>query len=233
MKKETQLYAPIKKYFEKRGYKVNAEAMHFDIVLSKEDELIIIETKLNFNMTLLYQAIDAQKVANFVYVAIPQTNFKKSKKIIQITKSLNLGLITVSEAGRINVELAHDDFVFKKVNNKKRKRLQKEIAGRHFDTNEGGSTRTKIMTAYKEKALQLATTLSITGEMKPSELVKKYECPADSRVVMYNNINGWFVRKGNGIYDITPVARVELKKQEYKEIVDFYLNKCYILDKNI
>ena len=226
MKKETELFPPIKKHFEKAGYKVNAEVIGHDIVLSKDNHIIIVEIKLHFNMKLLYQAIDAQKISNFVYVAIPQKKYKETAKIIHILKELGIGLITVASSKRLEIILAHDELLFTKpTNHRKTKRLKKEIETRKFDTNLGGSNRTKIITAYKEKVLQVACILLQLGASKPADLVKYHNCPPDTRMVMYNNIHGWFHRPAKGIYDLTPLGKEALKKVEYKEIVDFYLKK--------
>ena len=56
---ETELYAPIKQYFEQRGYTVRAEMKHCDLVAIRGDEPpIIVELKKSFNIPLLVQGID-------------------------------------------------------------------------------------------------------------------------------------------------------------------------------
>jgi len=49
---ETDMYPPIKDFFLDLGYTVNAEVKGCDVAMMKNDELIIIELKKNFNITL-------------------------------------------------------------------------------------------------------------------------------------------------------------------------------------
>ena len=226
MKKETDLFKPLKTHFEKQGYKVNAEVIGYDIVLTKEEHTLIVETKLSFNMTLLYQAISAQKVANFVYVAIPAKKYKELQKIIHIVRELGMGLIIVHNSKRLEVVLAHDVFMFERPTNyRKSQRLKKEVAQRKFDNNIGGSSRTKIMTAYKEKVIQIACALHELGASKATDLVKHHDCPLETRQLMYHDALGWFYRPQKGLYDLTPRGKEALNDPAYKEIVDFYLKK--------
>src|SRR5699024_3184699 len=61
---EIDLYMPVQAYFEKLGYTVQAEVNDCDVVAYKDDSLIIIELKLNLNITLLMQAAKRQKITN-------------------------------------------------------------------------------------------------------------------------------------------------------------------------
>jgi hypothetical protein len=68
---ETDLYYPIKDYFEKRGYEVYAEVIEADIVAVKDTQIVVIEMKLNMNLKLLDQCWRWKNRANLVYAAIP------------------------------------------------------------------------------------------------------------------------------------------------------------------
>src|SRR5690625_2506720 len=69
---ETDLYKPVQHYFHSLGYRVQAEVNDCDVVAVKDDSLIIIELKLNLNITLLMQATKRQKFTSEVYIAIPK-----------------------------------------------------------------------------------------------------------------------------------------------------------------
>ena len=55
---ETDLYSPIKSYWETRGYTVKSEIASADVVAIKAgQDAIVTELKLGFSLALLYQAI--------------------------------------------------------------------------------------------------------------------------------------------------------------------------------
>ena len=229
--KETDLFAPIQAFWLDRGYVVNAEVKGFDITLTKDNRLTIIETKLHFNTTLLYQAIEAQKVADFVYIAIPAQPYKKLAKITHIAKSLNLGLITISDAKWVNIVLGQEDAYINaptsRKNTKKQKRVKAEIENRKVDTNIGGSRGVKLITAYKEKSIHIALALQHlhangTETISPAQLIKQYNCPPNTRAIMYENAQGWFARKGKAQYCLDKKGTKALSLPEYTKVVDYY-----------
>ena len=69
--KESDLYQPIKDYLDSLGYDTKGEVKDCDITAIKDGELIVVELKKGFTIELLYQAIERQKIADSVYVAIP------------------------------------------------------------------------------------------------------------------------------------------------------------------
>ena len=56
--KESDMYLPIKKYLEAGGYTVTAEVKNADVTAVKGDELVILELKKQFNIKLLFQALE-------------------------------------------------------------------------------------------------------------------------------------------------------------------------------
>ena len=85
---ESDLYQPINEYLIKNCYSVNSEVLHCDIIARKNEEVIAIELKKNFNATLLIQAVERQKFADSVYIAILKPKRKGNLKGKQI---INLG----------------------------------------------------------------------------------------------------------------------------------------------
>lgn len=74
-KKESDLFPPLKKYFNELGYKVFTEVPYYsrsvDFVATKGDDHIAVEMKLHFNKEVIYQA--GQNIMTFgkSYVAYP------------------------------------------------------------------------------------------------------------------------------------------------------------------
>ncbi|MCL1935314.1 MAG: DUF2161 family putative PD-(D/E)XK-type phosphodiesterase [Defluviitaleaceae bacterium] len=233
MEKETDLFLPIKNHFEEMGYKVNAEVKNFDIVLSKDDgenyiknnkkEIIIIETKLRFNTKLLFQAINAQKITNFVYIAIPMQVKRDFDKILYISKKLGFGVITVSDKNRVEINISHEEINCNLPKNAaKRDSIIREIKNRKFDTNEGGSSRKKIKTVYKEQSIQIATILlNVEGSISPKELIDIYGCPKSTNNILNINIYDWFERVGHGRYKISQIGKYEMENV-YTDISQYY-----------
>ena len=47
---EEELYIPVKKYFENKGFKIKGEVKNCDMAGVKGDILIVVELKRNFNL---------------------------------------------------------------------------------------------------------------------------------------------------------------------------------------
>ena len=69
--RESDLYAPVRDYLEGLGYEVRGEVRGCDIAAVRDGELIVVELKTGFTLELIYQAVDRQRVADGVYVAVP------------------------------------------------------------------------------------------------------------------------------------------------------------------
>ena len=162
---ETDLYAPICDFLKKEGFVVKSEVKGCDVTAQKGDRLIIVELKKSFQLSLLYQAIERQSYCQEVFVAIPRPekpqNTKQWKNMIKLLKRLELGLFTValdSPLHIVDVILEPSDSMIRK-NKTKKQKLLLELEGRSGDYNVGGMTRRKVITAYREKALELCCIL--------------------------------------------------------------------------
>ncbi|CAI6047413.1 DUF2161 family putative PD-(D/E)XK-type phosphodiesterase [Cohnella sp. JJ-181] len=103
-------------------------------------------------------------------------------------------------------------------------KLLKEFAGRSGDYNIGGSSQRKLVTAYRERALQCALALrcadspalaprqigALTGVAEPGQLLR-------------SNYYGWFRKAGRGLYELTPAGLAALL--EYGEAVSYWTAK--------
>ncbi|MBT2644210.1 hypothetical protein J7I80_18350 [Bacillus sp. ISL-41] len=224
---EADLYEPIQKHFSKQGYRVNGEVIDCDLTAVKDEELIIVELKLNLNIDLLLQATRRQRLTDLVYIAIPKPkriSRKRWNDITQLVRRLELGLIIVSLAGnRKKIEFKVHPEPYKRMtskNTRKKAALIKEIEGRSADYNIGGSNKTKIMTAYKENCIQIACYLEKLGQMSPKALVA-LGTGDKTPLILQKNYYKWFERMERGIYVITEQGKADL--EEYPELVEYYL----------
>jgi hypothetical protein len=236
---EVDLYRPIHAYFVKEGYKVYGEVKDCDVAASKDEELIIIELKLNLSVDLLIQATKRQRLTDQVYIAIPKPKYnlrtKRWNDLCHVVRRLELGLMLVSFSGnRKKVEVVFHPAFFdrrKSVNRNKRKReaLIKEMNGRSADYNVGGSNKSKIMTAYKENCIQIATYLEKCGPLSPKTLVQMGTGEKTSSILS-KNFYGWFERVKRGVYVVSEKGKAEIQK--YPEVMNYYLEKLLINPKN-
>lgn len=229
---ETDLFNPVRDFLVKNGYTVNSEVKNCDITAIKGQELLVVELKSGFNATLLIQAAKRQRIANAVYIAIPMPKTgifsRKWKDICYLVHRLELGLLVVSflkSGPRVEVVLNPEPFDrerSRQLNRKKRAGIVAEINNRHGDFNIGGSTRRKLMTVYKENAIQIACYLKKCGPLSPRQL-KELGAGSKTGSIMQKNFYGWFERVTKGLYQITPEGSRSLS--EYPELVDYYLKE--------
>ncbi len=222
---EKELYPPVRNLFEKRGYTVNAEVKDCDMTAVKDDEFIIVELKRNLTVTLLGQGLKRQRTGADVFIAVPkpkQYSLKKFRSVFSVIKKLELGLIFVSLRGEhsfAEIVFEPKPFKFMYKDTRKRKEIMTEIEGRTIETNTGGVTGTKIITAYTEKCIHIACMLDMYGEMSAAEVRKKGG--ADNAYnILTMNVYGWFEKTGRGIFKITEKGRLDL--MEYPELERYY-----------
>ncbi|WP_106766541.1 DUF2161 domain-containing phosphodiesterase [Paenibacillus faecalis] len=172
IKHEAELYAPLKAFFELRGYDIKGEVRNCDIVGIKDglDEPLIVEMKKTFNLALLLQGVERLKMSSLVYLAVEKCRTKKGavnqrwSELRNLCRKLGLGLITVTfyKTKAPFVEVLCDPWEGNEEMRKaprKRERLLMEFRERSGDYNTGGVTRAKLVTAYREKALRVASAI--------------------------------------------------------------------------
>ncbi|WP_100333523.1 DUF2161 domain-containing phosphodiesterase [Bacillus alkalisoli] len=224
---EVDLYKPIQTYLKKQGYEVRGEVKDCDIAAVKGDSLVIVELKLNLNIDLLLQATKRQKLTDSVYIAIPRPKnlrTKRWKELCQLVKRLELGLIVVAfTASRKRAEVVFEPTTYPgkvRKNNQKRDAILKEVNGRSGDYNLGGSSKTKIMTAYKENCIQIASLLEKHGPLSPKKL-KELGTGDKTPSILAKNYYDWFDRVKRGTYVVNEKGIKEIK--EHIELVDYYV----------
>jgi len=221
--KEEDMYAPIKKFFEKQGYVVRGEVKGCDIALVRGEELAVVELKKSFNMSLLYQAIDRQKIAGMVFIAIPaKVLAKKRGHILHILEKMGIGLLTVTMHTKRRIVEGHLLPNCKSRNNQRTKALLAEFNGRTFDANIGGMTGRKHMTANRERNLHIICALEDAGESSAANLVKKYNCCAFTWRLLTADYYNWYIKIKKGVFALSEKGKQALNDPQYKEFVKHY-----------
>lgn len=210
--KEVALYPPIKAYLEGQGYEVKAEIGPCDVMACRADEApVIVEMKTGFTLSLVHQGIARQSVTDAVYLAVPRGRGRVWQRNLRdnlgLCKRLGLGYLSVRmEDGFVEAHL--DPAPFKPRPSPRRKtRLLREFARRVGDPNMGGSTRSTIVTAYRQDATRLAEALR-DGPLKGAE-VARISGVARATTMMAADHYGWFERVARGVYQLTARGRDE------------------------
>ncbi|MBP2002205.1 hypothetical protein J2Z69_003262 [Paenibacillus shirakamiensis] len=227
---ETELYLPLKQHFEAQGYTVKSEVRHCDLVgfLPGQDQPLIVEMKRIFNLALLLQGLERQKLSPLVYLAVERNRTKKGahsqkwSEIIKLCQRLDLGLITVThyktKAAFVevlctpSVGTASSNRV-KPIKNRVSK-LVTEFHERSGDYNVGGSRGTKLVTAYRERALKLATVMSQSTEPMAPRQVRDLSGIGKAAAMLRDNYYGWFNRVSRGLYALTPEGQAALQRYD-------------------
>ena len=209
---ETSLSQPVKAFLETAGYTVKGEIGNCDLVgLSASDPSVVVicELKLSFNLELILQAVDRASIADEVWIAARISATGKGreadKRYRDLCRRLGIGMLGVSDAGHVNV-IVSSVSPMPRTNPKRRSRLVREHQRRRGDPTLGGSTRTPIMTAYRQQALICAEALW-EGPLRPRDI--KPRAP-DAGKILLGNVYGWFERVSNGVYQLTEVGRQAL-----------------------
>ena len=228
--KEAELYAPLKRFFEKQGYVVKGEVKGCDMAMGKDGEIVVVELKKSFNMSLLYQALDRKRVASGVYIAIPRRALMKNRvHILHILEKLNIGLVTVAMDSPVKTVAAHLVPQLGAIRKgAKARALAAEMNGRTFDGNVGGSTGRKLLTAHRERVIHMACVLEKIGHGKPSRLVKEYGCYKSAGQMLNRNFYGWFVKLQKGVYALSDVGQAALNDPQFGEIIEYYRKKMEV-----
>ena len=218
---EAALYMPVKRFLEGRGFEVKGEVNGCDLVARRGDEPpVIVELKRRFNLALVLQGIDRLAISERVYVAVPspprrrRAMMPESPAVRRLCRRLGLGLIIV---GRNTVMVVEEPVPYRPRPARQRAaRLVAEFDRRHGDLNIGGSSRTPIVTAYRQDALRCAQALAGGGPLRLAEL-RALTGVADAAHILQRDVYGWFARVARGTYAVS--ARGEMALAEFAEAV--------------
>lgn len=208
---ETTLYQPVKAFIEAAGYEVKGEIGGCDLVgLSPGDApvVVICELKLSFNLELILQAVDRANISDEVWIAARVSatgrGREADKRYRDLCRRLGIGMLGVTDRGAVSV-IVNSVTPMPRTNPKRRWRLVREHQRRRGDPTLGGSTRTPIMTAYRQQALLCAEALS-AGPLRPRDIKAQKQAP-DAGKILLSNVYGWFERVQPGVYQLTELGR--------------------------
>lgn len=235
VKREEELYGPIKRYYEERGFSVKSEVMHCDLVAVhlERNETVIVEMKKTFNLALLLQGIERLRLNCDVVLAV-ERNRKKSGAhnqrfgdLTELCRMLGLGLMTVifykTKPPVIEWLCEPGDPPIRGARHRKRDKLLMEFKERSGDYNVGGSTGRKLVTAYREKALRCAYALHKLGPCAPRDVAAATGY-GRSGEMLRTNYYGWFQRIERGKYALQPQGVQALA--QYGDVISDWIASC-------
>ena len=203
---ETALYLPVKSFLESQGYTVKAEIHGCDVVACRgDDPCVIVELKTGLTLQLFYQAVDRLLITDAVYIAVPRPKRALPHDAIKLTRRLGLGLILVSKSGSVDV-LADPAPYAPRRHVHRKTALLKEFLKRKGDPNVGGSTRIKLMTAYKQDALRCLAVLQSLGNASPAQIRKSAKVEKAATILRHDYYQ-WFTKQSRGVYTLTETGR--------------------------
>lgn len=227
--KESEMYDPIRNLLTNQGFIVRGEVKGCDIAAVKGDTFWVVEMKLSANITLIYQAIERQTATDWVFVAVPRPKNSRNKKfrsLNKLLKKLGLGLITVVLDSPVkNAEIIIFPNAKKEKENAKSAAIKKEVFGRTTDTL-GGTTKTIVNTAYRERCVRIACLLETKGALSAKQLTE-VGCEKDTYSILRSNYFNWFKKIGRGIFEITEIGRKYLNENETTSLVAYYRMKAF------
>ena len=213
--RETDLYPPVKAFLEGQGYDVKGEVSDCDVVgVRDEDELVVVELKTAFNLPLILQGVRRQDVTDQVYLAfavqagrpVASVWRRQRRDVMNLCRRLGLGLMTVrfEAAGPSGIEVLLDPAPYTpRKHARRRGMLLREFQRRVGDPNEGGVTRRKIVTAYRQDALRCAAHLDRAGATRAAVLKAETGVSRAPQILQKDHY-GWFERVERGVYALTP-----------------------------
>lgn len=224
---ETELYEPVKAYLEAQGYTVQAEVKGCDVVAVRGEDVLVVELKRQFNLKLLFQAIQRQQVCSSVYMAFPVTKAlmarRRMNEVKALAKRLHLGLMLVHDRPSgfvVEVPLVPDFQVFR-VNVKAQRAFMKELHSREHSVNTGGMVKQRIVTAHKEKSIAIAAFLRVHGP-QPISAVADFMQQTNAVAGQYLRSNHfkWYRRVSKGVYAFDAQAEEDFRK--FDALIAFY-----------
>lgn len=210
MARESDLYPPLKAFFEARGLTVKGEIGAADLVAMGGPEPVIVEMKLRFSLALYHQAVARLALGAQVWIAVARPEGTGAARALTenraLCKRLGLGLVTVrARDGFLEVHASPGDPPPRRAP-KKAARLTAEFARRLGDPNAGGATRHGIVTGYRQDALRCAAYLAEYGAARGAAVARDTGVAMATRIMADNNY-GWFTRLRPGVYSLSPAGR--------------------------
>jgi len=218
-RRESDLYFAVKAFLERQGYDVKGEVRGCDVVGTRRGERpVIVELKLTFGLSLLLQGVDRLALTDRVYLAIARPRSRRApasvyrRDVRKLCRRLGLGLLTVGPPPFHDIEVLEDPRPYRPRPHARRAALLLgEHARRQGDPNQGGVTKTPIMTAYRQEALRCALLVDHDGGRSLKALRATGLVP-NAPKILGRDVYGWFHRVERGVYRLSERAREDLAR---------------------
>jgi hypothetical protein len=224
---ESDLAAPVTAFLAAQGWTVRSEVKDCDVAAVRGGDLLVVELKKAITLALLVQAARRQRLTDTVYLAVPRPGSvwqwrRANRGVLHLLRRLELGLLFVSfDPERDPVEIVLQPRpLARRRRAAARRAVLEEVSQRSADYNTAGSTRRKLMTAYREQALRIACCLSVHGVLSPRALRTLGTGPK-TQAILYDNVYGWFRRVGDGTYRLSAHGARDLRA--YPELARRFL----------
>lgn len=210
--RETDLYAPVKAYLERLGYRAKGEIGGCDLVALKDGDppvVVIAELKIAFTLELLLQAVDRARAGDEIWLAarLAPKGRQSDRRFRDLCRRLGFGMLGVRDDGGVELLLSPAAPEPRR-DPKRRARLVDEHKKRRGDPHAGGGRGEPVMTAYRQRALACAAMLAL-GPARPRDL---RPLAADAGTMLLHNYYGWFRSVSRGIYELTEAGRAALAR---------------------
>lgn len=210
---ETEMDPPVRAWLRERGFEVRGEVRGVDLLAVRGDLTVAVELKTAPGLRLAAQALDRQKLTPLVYAAVPRpANLRKArnfKDLKTLCRRTGVGLLVVATGGSAvpcQEMLAPDPTLAPPVRSRRLQAALKEWKGRTAeDRNRGGSSRRKIVTAYREFVVRIARRLR-RGPATPAQL-REEGFEARAAAALRRDYYGWFRKTTAGRWGLTPRGR--------------------------
>jgi hypothetical protein len=206
--KESDLYLPLKRLLESQRYEVKGEVRDCDVLAVRGTEApVVVELKVSLNLDVILQAVERFSLTPKVYIGVPAncgTLKRRRKHTMKLLRMLGLGLVVIQSNGNAHVLLDPCRYVPRQ-SKPRQERLLGEFSRRVGDPNVGGTEKRRggIMTAYRQRAIEIARFLQRSGPTKASLVAQALQEPK-ARDFLYRDYYGWFERASPGVYALSP-----------------------------
>lgn len=223
--RETDLAAPVVAFLTGQGYAVKSEVGNCDLMAVRDGEPpVVVELKRRFSLDLLLQGVDRLAVADAVYVAFPAETAgdawkRRRRSVLKTCRRLGLGILVLRaqpDGGYTVLPMLDPGSYRPRTDSRRRGRLLKEFAQRVGDPNTAGSSRVKIVTAYRQDALRIAGALADGGPL-PVAALRPLALSVPAARLLQQNVYGWFERERRGHYRLSPIGSAAL--ETFAEVV--------------
>lgn len=165
VKNESDLFLPVKTFFEEKGYDVYSEVVlpgggRADVVAYMEPVATVIELKKQLSMELIEQALDRRRSFPYVYVCVPERKKPLYRFVEKILRDAGIGVLEYTSGGYIRMKKAAR---FKRSLGFQARKWNEILRPEHKTWLEGGASGGGYVTDYRLTMERVKSYLRIKG----------------------------------------------------------------------